>query len=87
MNQRRNSEDTITTMFLDIFLTPMHSKWEIDEQTPRPFVENDRKPDAIVRTTGRYPLAVEVKPDVYAGVSLLRRMLCQEPSINGGKRL
>ena len=35
----------------------------------------------------RYPLAVEVKPDVYAGVSLLRRMLCQEPSINGGKRL
>ena len=86
MNQRRNSEDTITTMFLDI-LTPMHSKWEIDEQTPRPFVENDRKPDAIVRTTERYPLAVEVKPDVYAGVSLLRRMLCREPSIHGGKRL
>lgn len=28
-----------------------------------------------------------VRPDVYAGVSLLRRMLCQEPSINGGKRL
>ncbi len=62
MNQHRNSEDTITTMFLDI-LTPMRSKWEIDEQTPSPLVENDRKPDAIVRTTERYPLAVEVKMD------------------------
>ena len=68
MNQRRNSEDPITTMFLDI-LTPMHSKWEIDEQTPRPFVENDRKPDAIVRTTERYPLAVEVKIDSVRGAN------------------
>ena len=68
MNQRRNSEDTITTMFLDI-LTPMHSKWEIDEQTPRPLVENERKPDAIVRTTERYPLAVEVKIDTVRGAN------------------
>ncbi len=68
MNQHRSSEDTITTMFLDI-LTPMRSKWDIDEQAPQPFVENDRKPDAIVRTTERYPLAIEVKIDTARGAN------------------
>lgn len=60
--QSNNSEDTITTLFVEI-LIPMSTTWRIDEQKTKPLIENDRKPDAIVRKTERYPLALEVKVD------------------------
>ncbi len=67
MNQRpTNSEDTITTLFVEI-LMPMSATWRIDEQTTRPLLENRRKPDVIIRTVERYPLAVEVKIDYKRG--------------------
>ncbi len=52
--QHTNSEDTITTLFVEI-LMPMSAT--------RPLLENQRKPDVIIRTVERYPLAVEVKID------------------------
>ena len=64
--QHANSEDTITTLFIEI-LMPMSATWHIHEQTPKPFVENHRKPDAIIRTVERYPMAVEVKIDYKRG--------------------
>ena len=60
--QHTNSEDTITTLFVEI-LMPMSTTWNIHEQTTRPLVENQKKPDAIIRTVERYPMAVEVKID------------------------
>ena len=57
-----NSEDTITTLFVEI-LMPMSATWNIYEQTTRPLVENQRKPDVIIRTVERYPIAIEVKID------------------------
>ena len=42
---------------------PMSATWSIHEQTTRPLVENQKKPDAIIRTVERYPMAVEVKID------------------------
>ena len=60
--QHTNSEDTITTLFIEI-LMPMSATWSIHEQTTRPLVENHKKPDAIIRTVERYPMAVEVKID------------------------
>jgi len=59
-HQHTNSEDTITTLFVEI-LMPMSAMWNIHEQTTKPLVENQRKPDAIIRTVERYPMAVEVK--------------------------
>ena len=46
--QHANSEDTITTLFIEI-LMPMSATWHIHEQTPKPFVENQWKTDAIIR--------------------------------------
>ena len=60
--QHTNSEDTITTLFVEI-LMPMSATWNIYEQTTRPLVENQRKPDVIIRTVERYPIAIEVKID------------------------
>ena len=60
--QHTNSEDTITTLFVEI-LMPMSATWRIYEQTTRPLVENQRRPDVIIRTVERYPIAVEVKID------------------------
>ena len=60
--QPTNSEDTITTLFVEI-LMPMSATWNIYEQTTRPLVENQRKPDVIIRTVERYPIAIEVKID------------------------
>ena len=60
--QHTNSEDTITTLFVEI-LMPMSTTWRIHEQTTKPLVENQRKPDVIIRTVERYPMAVEVKID------------------------
>ena len=37
--------------------------WHIHEQTTKPLVENQGKPDAIIQTVERYPMAVEVKID------------------------
>ena len=64
--QHTNSEDTITTLFVEI-LMPMSATWRIHEQTTRPLVENQRKPDIIIRTVERYPMAVEVKIDYKRG--------------------
>ena len=64
--QHTNSEDTITTLFVEI-LMPMSATWSIHEQTTRPLVENQKKPDAIIRTVERYPMAVEVKIDYKSG--------------------
>ena len=64
--QHTNSEDTITTLFVEI-LMPMSATWRIHEQTPKPLVENQAKPDAIIRTVERYPMAVEVKIDYKRG--------------------
>ena len=64
--QPTNSEDTITTLFVEI-LMPMSATWRIHEQTTRPLVENQRKPDIIIRTVERYPMAVEVKIDYKRG--------------------
>ena len=64
--QRTNSEDTITTLFVET-LMPMSTTWSIDEQTTQPLLENQRKPDAIIRTVERYPMAVEVKIDHQRG--------------------
>ncbi len=60
--QHTNSEDTITTLFVEI-LMPMSATWNIYEQTTRPLVENQRRPDVLIRTVERYPIAVEVKID------------------------
>ena len=64
--QHANSEDTITTLFVEI-LMPMSTTWRIHEQTPKPLLENSAKPDAIIRTLERYPMAVEVKIDYKRG--------------------
>ena len=64
--QHTNSEDTITTLFVEI-LMPMSATWRIHEQTTKPLVENQRKPDVIIRTVERYPMAVEVKIDYKRG--------------------
>ena len=64
--QPTNSEDTITTLFVEI-LMPMSATWRIYEQTTNPLVENQRKPDVIIRTIERYPMAVEVKIDYKRG--------------------
>ena len=64
--QHTNSEDTITTLFIEI-LMPMSTTWRIHEQTTKPLVENQGKPDAIIRTVERYPMAVEVKIDYKRG--------------------
>ena len=64
--QHTNSEDTITTLFVEI-LMPMSTTWRIHEQTTKPLVENHRKPDVIIRTVERYPMAVEVKIDYKRG--------------------
>ena len=64
--QHTNSEDTITTLFVEI-LMPMSAIWRIHEQTTKPLVENQRKPDVIIRTIERYPMAVEVKIDYKRG--------------------
>ena len=60
--QHTNSEDTVTTLFVEI-LMPMNATWRIYEQTTRPLLENQRKPDVIIRAVERYPVAVEVKID------------------------
>ena len=65
-HQHTNSEDTITTLFVEI-LMPMSTTWSIHEQTTNPLVENQGKPDAIIRTVERYPMAVEVKIDYKRG--------------------
>ena len=65
-HQHTNSEDTITTLFVEI-LMPMSATWNIYEQTTKPLVENQRKPDVIIRTVERYPIAVEVKIDYKRG--------------------
>ena len=64
--QHTNSEDTITTLFVEI-LMPMSATWRIYEQTTKPLVENQRKPDVIIRTVERHPIAVEVKIDYKRG--------------------
>ena len=64
--QHTNSEDTITTLFVEI-LMPMSTTWRIHEQTTKPLLENQRKPDVIIRTVERYPMAVEVKIDYKRG--------------------
>lgn len=64
--QHTNSEDTITTLFVEI-LMPMSKTWRIHEQTTQPLVENQRKPDVIIRTVERHPIAVEVKIDYKRG--------------------
>ena len=64
--QHTNSEDTLTTLFVEI-LMPMSATWRIYEQTTKPLLENQRKPDVIIRTVERYPVAVEVKIDYKRG--------------------
>ena len=64
--QHTNSEDTITTLFVEI-LMPMSATWNIYEQTTKPLLENQRKPDVIIRTVERYPITVEVKIDYKRG--------------------
>ena len=64
--QHTNSEDTITTLFVEN-LMPMSATWCIHEQTTKPLVENQRKPDVLIRTFERYPIAVEVKIDYKRG--------------------
>ena len=64
--QHTNSEDTITTLFVEI-LMPMSATWSIHEQTTKPLVENQGKPDVIIRTVERYPMAVELKIDYKRG--------------------
>ncbi len=66
LHQPTNSEDTITTLFVEI-LMPMSTTWRIHEQTTNPLLENQRKPDVIIRTVERYPMAVEVKIDYKRG--------------------
>ena len=61
-HQHTNSEDTITTLYVEI-LMPMSATWNIYEQTTKLLVENQRRPDVIIRTIERYPIAVEVKID------------------------
>ena len=61
-HQHTNNEDTITTLFVEI-LMPMSATWNIYEQTTKPLVENQRRPDVLIRTIERYPIAVEVKID------------------------
>ena len=70
--QHTNSEDTITTLFVEI-LMPMSATWSIHEQTTKPLVESQGKPDVIIRTVERYPMAVEVKIDYKRGPNETRR--------------
>lgn len=57
-----NSENTITTVFVNI-LRNMRESWSINEQITRPFLNATKKPDAIVTETGRNPIVIEVKID------------------------
>ncbi len=57
-----NSENTITTVFVNI-LRHMRDAWSINEQITRPFLNAAKKPDAIVTESGRNPIVIEVKID------------------------
>ena len=57
-----NSENTITTVFVNI-LRHMRESWSINEQITRPFLNATKKPDAIVTEAGRNPIVIEVKID------------------------
>ena len=57
-----NSENTITTVFVNI-LRNMRESWSINEQITRPFLNATKKPDAIVTEAGRNPIVIEVKID------------------------
>ena len=57
-----NSENTITTVFVNI-LRHMREAWSINEQITRPFLNATKKPDVIVTEAGRNPVVIEVKID------------------------
>lgn len=57
-----NSENTITTVFVNI-LRNMRESWSVNEQITRPFLNATKKPDAIVTEAGRNPIVIEVKID------------------------
>ena len=57
-----NSENTITTVFVNI-LRHMRESWSVSEQITRPFLNATKKPDVIVTESGRNPIVIEVKID------------------------
>ena len=57
-----NSENTITTVFVNI-LRHMRESWSVNEQITRPFLNATKKPDVIVTEAGRNPVVIEVKID------------------------
>ena len=57
-----NSENTITTVFVNI-LRHMRESWSVSEQITRPFLNATKKPDVIVTEAGRNPVVIEVKID------------------------
>ncbi len=57
-----NSENTITTVFVNI-LRHMREAWSVNEQITRPFLNATKKPDVIVTEAGRNPVVIEVKID------------------------
>ena len=84
--QHTNSEDTITTLFVEI-LMPMSATWRIREHTTKPLVENQGKPDAIIRTVERYPMAVEVKSEVARAIHEFKDIRQLEDGINKGNSI
>lgn len=64
-----NKEDLITTAFVNV-LRPMRHGWTLTQHPSRPFIENDKEPDAIVTEPKRNPIAIEDKVDHKRGADL-----------------
>lgn len=64
-----NKEDLITTAFVNV-LRPMRHGWTLTQHPSRPFIENDKEPDAIVTEPKRNPIAIEDKVDYKRGADL-----------------
>ena len=65
----RNKEDLITTAFVNV-LRPMRHGWTLIQHPSRPFIENDKEPDAIVTEPKRNPIAIEDKVDNKRGADI-----------------
>ncbi len=64
-----NKEDLITTAFINV-LRPMRHGWTVTQHPSKPFIENDKEPDAIVIEPRRNPIAIEDKLDYKRGANL-----------------
>lgn len=59
----QNNKENVITGSLVRILRPMRHKWSIEQLPSRPFIENNKEPDILVRELDRDPIAIEDKVD------------------------